>query len=84
MLRLSVACLHLLVYPGLEVADVAMDTGVVLSAAVPPNALPSQPPHSILQGHQRAAAFSLAKSSKTLEEDFQLWGSRMVLLSSSV
>lgn len=52
--------LHLLVYPGLKVADVAMDTDVVLRAALPPDCVASQPPSSLDQGHQRAAALRLA------------------------
>lgn len=63
MLRLGVAYLHLLVDPGPKVAGVAMDTDIVLSAAVPPNFVPSEPPYSILQGHQRAATISLIKGS---------------------
>lgn len=62
LLHLRIVYLHLLVYPGLKVADVAMDTNVVLSAFVPPDCVPSEPPNSILQGHQRAATIGLTKS----------------------
>lgn len=77
VLQRRAAHLHLLVYPGLEVADVAMDTDVVPCAAVPPNALPSQPPKSILQGHQRAAAFSLT-TNPTVRGRPEAWSSVMV------
>lgn len=84
MLHLSLAYLHFLPYPGLEVADVAMDTNVVLSAAFPPNTLPSQPPNSILKGHQRAAAFSLIRNSNKLEEKCILHDDPTVLITSNI
>lgn len=52
--------LHLLVYPVQEVGDVAVHTQVVLLGAVPPqNTVAHEPPQSVLQGHQRAAAVRL-------------------------
>lgn len=51
---------HLLVYPVQEVGDVAVHTQVVLPGAVPPqNTVAHEPPQSVLQGHQRAAAVRL-------------------------
>lgn len=83
VLQRRAAHLHLLVYPGLEVADVAMDTDVVPCAAVPPNALPSQPPKPILQGHQRAAAFSLT-TNPTIRAGGQLFSLKGYVLNSHI
>lgn len=52
-----------MVYPVQKVGDVAMNTEFVLRSAVShPNTVPNEPPYSVLQGHQRAAAVGLRKS----------------------
>lgn len=54
---------HLMVDPVQEVGDVAINTKFILRSAVShPNTVPNEPPYSVLQGHQRAAAVGLRKS----------------------
>lgn len=51
---------HLMVDPVQEVGDVAVNSWfVVLRAAPPPDTVSYEPPGSVLQGHQRAAAVRL-------------------------
>lgn len=62
---------HLTVDPVQEIGDVAINAWFVqLSAVFPPNTVPYEPPYSILQGHQRAAAVGLRKSSAQNWSDF--------------
>lgn len=52
-----------MVYPVQKVGDVAINPYLVpLSAASAPNVVPNEPPYSVFQGHQRAAAVSLSSA----------------------
>lgn len=62
----SVVYPHVFVYPVQKVGDVPVNTYVaLLSAMLPPNTVPNEPPYSILQCHQRTATVSLTKIDKT-------------------